>query len=53
VLGNVYLARNDWFSVVVPTLWNMLPVDIRNASSLENVQSLLKTNLYKVAFTDK
>ena len=37
------------FSVAAPTLW----ADIRNVSSLENFKSLLKTYLFKVAFTDK
>ena len=36
-----------------PTLWNRLPANIRNASSLENFKSLLKTHLFKVAFTDR
>ena len=35
------------FSVVAPTLWNRLPADIRNASSLENFKSLLKIHLFK------
>jgi len=26
-----------------PTLWNTLPADVRNASSLENFKSVLKT----------
>ena len=41
------------FSVAAPTLWNKLPADIRNGSSLEIFQSVLKTHLFKVAFTDK
>ena len=41
------------FSVAAPTLWNRLPADVRNASSLENLKSILKTHLFKVAFTDK
>ena len=41
------------FSVAAPTLWNRLPADIRNASSLENLKSVLKTHLFKVAFIDK
>jgi len=41
------------FSVAAPTLWNRLPAYIRNALSLENFKSLLKTHLFKVAFTDK
>ena len=40
------------FSVAAPTLWNRVPADIRNASSLEKFKSVLKTNLVKVAFTD-
>ena len=30
------------FSVAAPTLWNKLPADIRNASSLGNFKSILK-----------
>ena len=41
------------FSVAAPTLWNKLPTDNRNVSSLENFKSILKTLLFKVAFTDK
>jgi len=41
------------FSVATPTLWNKLPTNIRNVSSLGNLKSLLKTHLFKVAFTDK
>ena len=41
------------FSVAAPTLWNRLSADIRNASSLENFKSVLKTHLFRVAFTDK
>ena len=41
------------FSVAAPTLWNRLPADIRNASSLGNYKSGLKTHLFNVAFTDK
>jgi len=33
------------FSVAAPTLWNRLPANIRNASSLENFKSLLKPHL--------
>jgi len=40
-------------SVADPTLWNRLPADIRNASSPENFKSVLKTHMFKVAFTDK
>ena len=41
------------FSVRAPNLWNKLPADIRNASSLENVKSVLKTDPFKVAFICK
>jgi len=41
------------FSVASPTLRNVLPGDIRNESSLENVKFVLNTHLFKVAFTDK
>ena len=41
------------FSVAAPTLWNKLLADGRKASSLENFKSVLKTNLFKVTFTDK
>jgi len=41
------------FSVAALTLWNKLPADIRNAPSLENFKSILKTHLFKVAFTEK
>ena len=40
-------------SVTAPTSWNRLPADIRNASSLEKIKSVLKTHLFKVAFTNK
>jgi len=39
--------------IAAPTLWNRLLADIINASSLENFKSVLKTHLFKVAFTDK
>ena len=38
------------FSVAAPTLCNRLPANIRNASSLGNFKSLLKTQPFKVAF---
>ena len=41
------------FSVAAPNLWNKLPANIRNSSSLGNFKSLLKTHLFKVTFTDK
>ena len=41
------------FGVAAPTLWNRLPANIRNVLSLEKFKSLLKTHLFKVAFSDK
>jgi len=41
------------FIVAAPTLWDMLLADIRNTPSLENLKSILKTQLFKVVFTDK
>ena len=40
------------FIVAAPTLWNKLPANIRKVSSFGNFKSLLKTHLFKVAFTD-
>ena len=43
----------DWvFSVIAPTLWNLLPVNIRHCSSLQSFKDLLKTYLYnqKISF---
>ena len=37
------------FSIAAPTLWNRLPTNIRNASSLGTFKSLLKTHLFRVA----
>lgn len=38
------------FSVAAPKLWNNLPHDIRQASSLSVFKSLLKTHLFSLAF---
>ena len=38
------------FSVAGPTLWNMLPLDIRFAPSLEIFKSKLKTHLFDEAY---
>ena len=38
------------FSVIVPLLWNSLPPDTRNSSSLPIIRSRLKTHLFKIAF---
>jgi len=38
------------FAVAAPKLWNDLPLNIRQASSLPVFKSLLKTYLYSLAF---
>ena len=38
------------FSVIGPRLWNSLPPDTRNSSSLPIFRSRLKTHLFKIAF---
>ena len=38
------------FSVIGPRLWNSLPSDTRNSSSLPIFRSRLKTHLFKIAF---
>ena len=38
------------FSVIGPRLWNSLPPDTRNSSSLPIFRSMLKTHLFKIAF---
>ena len=48
--GHIVIVR---LVLQAPILWNKLPANIRNASSLGNFKSLLKTHLFKVAFTDK
>ena len=43
------LGKRD-FSVIGPRLWNSLPPDTRNSSSLPIFRSRLKTHLFKIAF---
>ena len=38
------------FSAAAPTLWNALPVNIRNLEALDLFKSTLKTYLFKLAF---
>ena len=38
------------FSVAVPTLWNALPVSLRNIDSILTFKSCLETYLFKLAF---
>ena len=51
-LTRVKSYRDNAFCSTASTLWNRLPADNRNASSLEHFKSVLKTHLLKVAFTD-
>ena len=39
------------FSVAAPTLWNTLPVSLRNTDSILTFKSSLKTYLFKLAFS--
>ena len=39
------------FSVCAPRLWNELPIAIREASTVDHFKSLLKTHLFKAAFS--
>ena len=41
------------FSVAAPTLWNTLPVSLRNTDSILTFKSSLKTYLFKLAFSFK
>ena len=41
------------FSVVAPTLWNLLPFNIRNCDSVQTLKKLLKTYLYNKAYTQR
>ena len=52
-VSRVKLSGDCAFGVVAYTLWNKLPANITNASSLENFKSLLKTHLFKAAVTVK
>ena len=47
VLG---LAVNGSFSVAAPIIWNSLPLDIRNSSTISCFRRQLKTFFYKAAF---
>ena len=39
------------FSVAAPTLWNALPVSLRNIDSIFSFKSCLKTDLFKLVFS--
>ena len=38
------------FVAATPTLWNNLPIYMRNAKTVQQFKSMLKTHLFKVAF---
>ena len=46
------INRFSWqaFSVAAPTLWNTLPLDIRNSKTVSIIKNLLKTYLHVQAF---
>jgi len=39
------------FTFAAPKLWNKLPCDIRNASNLDHFERLLKTHLFREAYS--
>ena len=41
------------FSVIAPTLWNALPLEIQLAESVPRFKSLLKTHFYILAFNSR
>ena len=47
--SNTHGSRS--FSFAAPTEWNILPPYIRNTLSLDTFKKLLKTHLYKIAYT--
>ena len=47
-LGSTLGARS--FSAAAPKLWNGLPVELRQATSLDSFKSKLKTYLFKKYF---
>ena len=38
------------FKAATPTLWNELPIHIRNSESLSSFKNLLKTHIFKLSF---
>ena len=38
------------FAIAAPTLWNSLPIHIRNSDSLNTYKKLLKTHLFQLAY---
>ena len=43
--------RTRIFGVAAVTLWNSLPLDVRDAENLETFKRLLKTNFFRAAFS--
>ena len=39
------------FTFAAPKLWNKLPCDIRNASNLDHLKRLVKTHLFREAYS--
>ena len=39
------------FTYAAPKLWNKLPCDIRNVSNLDHFKRLLKTHLFREAYS--
>ena len=46
-----YGARS--FSCAAPLLWNSIPYDIRNSSSIDTVKRKLNTWLFRIAFNNE
>ena len=42
---------NRAFAVRAPDLWNALPLEVRQATSLATFKTLLKTHFYRIAFS--
>ena len=49
--SNLKTKGDRAFAVIAPTLWNTLPLVIKNAQSVDVFKNLLKTHLYRLHFT--
>ncbi len=47
---NLVSCGDRAFSKVAPHMWNLLPIDIKNATSVECFKKKLKTHLFKIAY---
>ena len=45
-----YLVGSRAFRSAAPSVWNLIPVDIRTAPSLESFRVKLKTHYFQLAF---